>query len=73
LSRPDGKLRLVVDDAVSSSAAFPQRWDTKALFTSNDYDRDGLMNSALSEAQLADIGLSVAARLIALLGSHRPR
>ena len=64
---PDGTLRLVLDDVHSADSAFPQRWETTAPFTRNSYDRQAFFDVDLSEPQLADIGLSIVARLSALV------
>jgi hypothetical protein len=67
--QPDGNVRLVMDDAVSSTDEFPQSWRSTVLFTLKDYPAE-FLDSQLSEEQLADIGLSLVARLAAPMGGR---
>ena len=62
---PDGGYRLVLDDVSSSSADYPQVWNVTRLFTYKDFDGTRLIDTNLSEEELADIGLSLVARLVA--------
>jgi hypothetical protein len=66
----DGKVRLVMDDAASSTDEFPQSWRSDVLFTFNDYQAQEFLNSELSEKQLADIGLNIVLRLAALMNAR---
>lgn len=66
VNQPDGKVRLVMDDAASSTAEFPQSWRSTVLFTFNDYPAHDFLEPRLSEEQLADIGLAIVVRLAAL-------
>ena len=71
--RPDGQVRLVMDD-VDRSSADPMSWKKKVLFTWRDYDASVFLQSELSEQELADIGLQVVTRLAALAqGASRGR
>jgi hypothetical protein len=70
---PDGTIRLVLDDVESADASFPQQWETTTPFTRNSYDRRAFLEVELSEAQLADIGLSIVARLSALAKARQGR
>jgi uncharacterized protein YjiS (DUF1127 family) len=73
VERPDGQLRLIIDDAERTEGMDSQSWRTTALFTWQDYDRSGFLGSDLSDEQLADIGLNIVARLAALAGGVRGR
>jgi hypothetical protein len=61
----DGRLRLVFDDASSDSDTYPQEWQVRNLYTYKDFDAEQVLNIALTEHELADIGLSLVARLVA--------
>ena len=64
----DGRAQLRFDDARLESAANPPHWTAVHLFTSTDIDRAELTEMRVSEEKLADIGLSVLARLAAVTG-----
>jgi hypothetical protein len=72
VEQPDGKIRLVLDDASSPASRFPQAWQTLTPFTSKDYGESEFLGVALSEEELADIGMNLVARLSAL-AAHRKR
>jgi hypothetical protein len=65
--RPDGGLRLVLNDVESASEA--REWRHRTLFTFKDYAPGELPDlAALSEEELANFGYSVLARLLACNG-----
>jgi hypothetical protein len=73
-ARPDGQLRLVMDDVERVDSSKPAGWRTKILFTWRDFDEALFLEGRLSEGELADIGLNVVSRLAALsqkLGRNR--
>jgi len=57
----------------ASRGESPQIWRSDVLFTRNDYGRADFMAVALTEKQLADVGLAVVARLGALVRSQKSR
>ena len=61
-----GRVRLCFDDAKVSSPTWPQAWQTETLFTWLECDAEAFAKTKFSERQLADIGLSLVARLAAL-------
>jgi hypothetical protein len=65
VEQPDGSVRLVMDDAVSTSSSFPQVWQAESLFTWQSFSRTEFLDTQLSDKELIDIGLNVAARLAA--------
>ena len=65
-AQADGQLRLIMDDVDRLEGSSAGTWKTNVLFTSRDYDNALLLESGLSERELADIGLSVVSRLAAL-------
>lgn len=69
----EGRARLVMDDAESSTAVAPQTWRGTTLFTWMDFREDEFLPVDLSEAQLAEIGLSVVARLAAFENNKRKK
>ncbi|MCC4609719.1 hypothetical protein [Xanthomonas campestris] len=61
---PDGSLRVILDDARKGHG--PGTWASESLFTFNDYPSGCLNNVAsMLEAELAEVGYNVLARLIA--------
>src|SRR5688572_15328694 len=64
----DGRVRLTMEDAESSGGERIS-WTITRLFTWKDYDRQQFLLTDLSEKDLADIGLSLVARLAALAES----
>jgi hypothetical protein len=66
LSRDEkGELRLVMDDVVLT-AEKPGCWERVRLFTEKQIPEDLLMSMELTDAQLADVGTMLVARLVAL-------
>jgi hypothetical protein len=61
----EGRLRLVIDDVVAESDRWPQSWRSYIFVTRNEYDPERFLESQLTEAELADIGANVVARLAA--------
>ena len=61
-----GRVRLCFDDVKSKSAQWPPGWQTEGLYTWLECDAADFGNAKLSERQLADIGLTLVARLAAL-------
>ena len=62
----DGRVRLCFDDVKSQSANWPHEWRTESLYTWLECDADAFANTQFSERQLADIGLTLVARLAAI-------
>lgn len=62
----DGRIRLCFDDASAESPTWPHRWRTETLYTWLDCDAATFTKTQFSERQLADIGLTLVARLAAL-------
>lgn len=71
--RPDGRVRLVMDDVDHDSSAGPGTWKTRVLFTWREYDEGLFLESELSESELSDVGLSVVSRLAAFVRVERNR
>jgi uncharacterized protein YjiS (DUF1127 family) len=67
VNHADGTIRLILDDSNCVRTAFPQVWEVTHLFTWTDYDKERFMKGELTERELADIGLSLVARLAALV------
>ena len=65
VERPDGKVRLVFDDVQRNPSAQPASWNHQFFFTRTEVDLDGLLETKLSDAELAQIGFAIAARLAA--------
>lgn len=61
----EGKLRLVMDDVVAESDRWPQTWRSHVFVTRNEYDPEGFLEAQLTEAEFAEIGFTVVARLAA--------
>ena len=61
-----GRVRLCFDDVKAESPQWPHQWQTHMLYTWLECDADAFANTKLSERQLADIGLTLVARLSAL-------
>jgi hypothetical protein len=62
----DGRIRIVFDDAKADHVERPTSWKPTALFTWTPLDPAKLSTMELSEAQLAEIGFNLVARLRAL-------
>jgi hypothetical protein len=60
----EGELHLVMDD-VASSLQKPGCWERVRLFTEKEMNEDLFMSMKLTDAQLADIGTMLVARLVA--------
>ncbi|MFW3175500.1 hypothetical protein FLG15_21290 [Xanthomonas phaseoli pv. dieffenbachiae] len=61
---PDGSLRVILDDVRKGHG--PGTWVSESLFTFNDYPSGCLSDLAsVPEAELADVGYNVLARLLA--------
>jgi hypothetical protein len=65
VERPDGKVRLVFDDVQRNRLGEPAAWNHKFFFTRTEVELDALLDTKLSEAELAQIGFAIAARLAA--------
>jgi hypothetical protein len=66
-----GEVRLVLDDVCSKTDSWPQEWQSHWPFTYNDYEGKTFLACDLSEKQLAKIGLSLVARLLALTNNKQ--
>jgi hypothetical protein len=62
---PGGKVRLVFDDVQRTGASTALTWDHQFLFTRIELDLDALLETKLSESDLAKIGLAITAGLAA--------
>jgi uncharacterized protein YjiS (DUF1127 family) len=60
------RVRLVFDDVAASSSTWPHEWKTTNLFTWLECDASAFAKTELTERQLADIGLTLVARLAAM-------
>jgi hypothetical protein len=60
------KFRLIFDDVESKSQENPTSWDFRTFFTWNMYDKDGILESELTDEQYQDIGFNLMARLAAI-------
>lgn len=65
VERPHGKVRLVFDDVRRDSSAHPPTWNHQFFFTRTEVDLDRLRETKISDAELTQIGLAIAARLAA--------
>lgn len=63
---PSGKVRVVLDDVHNTAVPGRGPWKHDVLFTFKDHDKTTLETLELSETELADFGLSVLSRLVAL-------
>lgn len=61
-----GRVRLCFDDVKSRSAQRPAEWETDVLYTWLECNATDFANTKFSERQLADIGLTLIARLATL-------
>lgn len=61
-----GRLRLVLDDVKNEANGKPGVWTHHVLYTFKDFDVEEIENLQLSEAELAEFGFAVLARLVAL-------
>ena len=61
-----GRVRLCFDDVKRQSPQWPPGWQTETLYTWLECDAEAFANTKFSERQLADIGLTLVARLAAL-------
>ena len=61
-----GRVRLCFDDVKVQLPHWPQEWHTETLYTLLECDAGAFANTKFSERQLADIGLTLVARLAAL-------
>ncbi len=69
---PGSRRAVVMDDVCSSTTRFPQIWKATFSYTRKDFGRGGRVAPALSEKQLADIGLALVERLESAL-PDKPR
>ena len=69
--QPDGNLRLIFNYVSATDTSDTPNWRHITLFTYNDYDPDALANTSLSDADFAQIGQNIVARLIALNEAER--
>ena len=60
-----GGIRLYFDDVKAGTTNWPQVWQTESLYTWLECDAVDFANTKFSERQLADIGLTLVARLAA--------
>lgn len=65
VKRPDGRVRLVMDDASSPTNTTPQTWQSERLYTWQTFPEDEFLGVQLSEEDLSEIGLALVARLAA--------
>jgi hypothetical protein len=61
-----GRVRLCFDDVKGQSPNWPMAWQADSLFTWLECDAEAFAKTQFSERQLADIGLTLVARLAAL-------
>ena len=61
-----GRVRLCFDDVKVQSPNWPMAWQTDTLFTWLECDAEAFAKTEFTERQLADIGLTLVARLAAL-------
>jgi hypothetical protein len=66
--RPDGKVRLTVEDVVRAGEDL---WRHDVPVSFRDFGEAAFMDVTVSEQDLADIGLSIVARLAARVASER--
>ena len=64
-----GQVQLTMDDVERSSEG--ETWTKRVIFRTSKYDAKGFFEVELTEADLADIGLWLVARLAALSGRNR--
>lgn len=62
---PNGQVRLVLDDVANESNSTTGPWSHRVVFTWKDFDAQQIDNLTLSEKELAGLGHSVLARLVA--------
>jgi len=67
----EGRARLVMDDAESSTDTAPQSWRGTTLYTWMDFTETELLPGDLSDAQLREIGFALVLRLAALERTKR--
>ena len=65
VDQPGGKVRLVFDDVLRNGLAERATWSHQFFFTRTEFDLDALLETKLSEADLARIGFAIAVRLAA--------
>ena len=61
-------LRIIFDDVTTSDPHHPVDWNTRVVFTFNDYDKDEMLSLKLSKEEFAIIGENLVIRLLALEG-----
>ena len=59
-------IRIVMDDVRNNGGSTKTGWEHSVFYTWNELNKSDVMNLKLSEKQLADIGLQIVARLVAL-------
>ena len=62
---PGGKVCLVLDDVQRNGSAPAPTWSHQFFFTRIELDRGDLLETKLSESDLAKIGFAITARLAA--------
>jgi len=62
--RPDGTIRLVLDDARASG---PGEWKSDYIVTSRDFPAEALREMDLDPQEFEDLGLVVLSRLVAVM------
>ena len=68
-----GRARLVMDDAKSSTDTAPQSWIGTTLYTWMDFTEATFVGSDFSDQQLREIGFALVARLAAFEITRRPK
>jgi hypothetical protein len=61
-----GRVRICFDDVQCKAPQWPHDWQTEVLYTWLECDAEDFAKTQFSERQLADIGLTLVARLAAL-------
>jgi len=73
LKLPDGRVRFIFDDLERRGDSFPAEWKMWSLFTFLDFDSARLYSFEISEAELAGIGRTLLARLLAHSEPQEPK
>jgi hypothetical protein len=62
----DGKVRLILDDVANSTGSVTGVWKHRSLYTCKDFLRADIDDLKISDQELAELGFSLLARLVAL-------
>lgn len=68
VSTDNDRVRLVLEDARATTSG---GFETTRLYTEREFETEEFMGVELSDEQLADIGLAIVARLVALGASRQ--